>query len=364
MADEEEQIANRRNQALSLNNSGKYSLNTLCYPSDVSNISDLSHYVTFFINVRQSSQAPGNRLGFVNNENQNRTQTTTTAAAVIGAGIAGGAAGYAITDKIINFAPKANTSKKVSRAQRDLISMKKTAGAAIGAAVVGGVAAATFNIERTQRLSDAITIAVQSSPTVKYGVTWETGELGTVLGQSAGGTSTTDASSNAMNIASDMARRVAEVAASAPTQLAGSAQMQTFIESSTKKVINPQKEQLFKGVDFRTFTFNYKFMPKSVAEKENVQRIINTFKYHMHPELSPSGIYYIYPSEFDIQYYYRGKENENINKISSCALTSMSVDYGGPEFSTFSDGSPTIYNLTLTFVELETMTKERINKGY
>lgn len=105
-------------------------------------------------------------------------------------------------------------------------------------------------------------------------------------------------------------------------------------------------------------------MPASEKETGNVKDIINKFKFHMHPELSGSGIYYIYPSEFDIQYYYRGNENEYFNKISTCALTDMSVQYGGGEFSSFEDGAPTEITMILKFTELETLTKERIQDGY
>ncbi len=48
---------------------------------------------------------------------------------------------------------------------------------------------------------------------------------------------------------------------------------------------NPKKEQVFKGVDFRTFQFDYQFFPRSSQEAKNVLNIIQQFKYHMHPEL-------------------------------------------------------------------------------
>ena len=84
----------------------------------------------------------------------------------------------------------------------------------------------------------------------------------------------------------------------------------------------------------------------------------------MHPELSQNGLFYIYPSEFEIVYYYREAENENFHKMSTCALTDMAVDYGGDQFSSFRDGSPVEYTLTLTFKELEVMHKDRIAEGY
>ena len=362
MAEEEIKVK-RRTESLSLKNSGKYSLNNMSYPDNVSNSSDTNHYVTFFINVPQSSRSTANRIGFVDNENQNRTQPNSTAPAVAIAAVTAGVGLSSIAGKIIESATSTSKKGNVAKLAKGISSAKALTGI-VGAGAVGAAAAATLNVERTQRITDAITLAIQSGPSANYGVIWDTGELGTVLGGVfAGGSSAAD-QRNMLNVGSDVARRIAETSASVTTAIAGSNQVQAFIESSTKKVVNPQREQLFKSVGFRQFKFDYTFMPKSPAETANVKRIIDTFKYHMHPELSESGIYFIYPSEFDIQYYYRGVENEFINKISSCALINMTVNYGKDQFSTFADGSPTTYNLSLTFVELETMTKERIKEGY
>jgi hypothetical protein len=106
-------------------------------------------------------------------------------------------------------------------------------------------------------------------------------------------------------------------------------------------------------------------MPKDASEAQAVYKIINTFKEHMHPELSAGGYFYVYPSEFKIAYYYNNAENGYINRIADCALTDMTVDYGGEQFSSFDDGSPTEINLSLSFRELELLTKETIRKqGY
>lgn len=127
---------------------------------------------------------------------------------------------------------------------------------------------------------------------------------------------------------------------------------------------NPKKEQAFKNVDFRTFTFEYQFAPKSEAEAANVQNIIRAFKYHMHPEYKgETDFLYIYPSEFDIVYYKGNTENLNIARHTSCVLTELNVNYTpNGVFTTFKNGMPTQINLTLTFKELMLLTKESIEK--
>ena len=128
---------------------------------------------------------------------------------------------------------------------------------------------------------------------------------------------------------------------------------------------NPKREQLFRNVDFRTFQMQYEFYPRDEKEAQNVQNIIKEFKYHMHPEFKSSAQFlYIYPSEFDIVYYHGTKENEKVNKHTSCVLTEVNVNYAPQgQFTTFEDGTPTQINLVLTFRELVPLSKETIEKG-
>jgi hypothetical protein len=129
-----------------------------------------------------------------------------------------------------------------------------------------------------------------------------------------------------------------------------------------KAAPNPRKEQLFKSMEFRRFSFNYQFAPRSVAEANNVKRIINTFKFYMHPEFqnNVNKMLYLFPSEFDIVYYFGDKEHPHLNRISTCVLTDLQVNYSpNGQLATHADGFPTQINVTMQFLELETLTKER-----
>jgi len=147
-------------------------------------------------------------------------------------------------------------------------------------------------------------------------------------------------------------------------QVAGLGNAKQNILTAAAAQTNPFKEVFFKAINFRTFSFNYTFLPKSESEVYNVKRIIDLFKFHMHPELSGDSMFYIYPSEFEIAYYHKGAENPFINKISTCVLTDMNVQYGSQFFTAFDNGAPSEIKLTLTFKEVELLTKERIVKGY
>jgi len=64
-----------------------------------------------------------------------------------------------------------------------------------------------------------------------------------------------------------------------------------------------------------------------------------------------------------IEYFYKDEINPHIHRFARCALTNMSVEYGGEQFVTFEDGSPVEINMSLTFQELEQMTSEGITQN-
>jgi hypothetical protein len=63
-----------------------------------------------------------------------------------------------------------------------------------------------------------------------------------------------------------------------------------------------------------------------------------------------------------------GRENQYLNKISTCVLESMNVTYGGDRFKTFDgneDGAPPVETtMTLNFKEMELITKQRAEEGF
>lgn len=135
-------------------------------------------------------------------------------------------------------------------------------------------------------------------------------------------------------------------------------------------VQNPQLELLYGSPDFRTFQFQFMFYPRSEREALDVQKIIQRLKFHQAPEImtGTAGYFMVPPSEFDIEFHYNGEINPNIPPISTCALTSMSVDYAPNGFRAYEvpgengpglgkTGMPVAIRLDLTFRELEIMTK-------
>jgi len=140
------------------------------------------------------------------------------------------------------------------------------------------------------------------------------------------------------------------------------------MSARTGLAANPKREMVFKGVDFRTFSFDYNFFPRDEKEAEHVHNIIFQLKLHMLPEYKEetNNFLYIYPSEFDISYFSGNGLNQYIHRHPSCVLTELSVNYTpNGNFTTFANGMPTQIAITMSFKELTNPTKESIQgRGY
>lgn len=350
----------------------RYRVAQYSYPSGIGVRDDMQHYIAFFINVRGKSkfnQGKGEQ-GFQallddvkvgsgqNRLDPNRTADQIKAAGTV-TGFVGSGAASAISD--------------IFKGETSLQSIPTTAAKALGKGAVGAVAGraiATGLVESKiveadtlKRLSDVIVLHIQDKPTTNYSVNYQDKELGAIGGLLAGGTSATDLTETLGGTFKDLARGGVQAIVAGVSGAFGGPGGQ-LLELGSKQKTNSFREQFFESVDYRTFNFKHTFMPKSRVEADNVKRIIDLFKFHMHPELSNAGLFYIYPSEFEIKYYYRNEENKYFDRISSCVLEDMNVEYGGDLFSTFDDGKPVEVNLSLKFKELELLTKERIREGF
>jgi hypothetical protein len=165
-------------------------------------------------------------------------------------------------------------------------------------------------------------------------------------------------------------------AAAGITDLVTGGDLEGVIRKGSQKALNPALEAIFQGVDLRTFDFQFRFTPRSEKELRQVHAIQKLFKFHMLPERVNNqkiGRHLIFPSEFDIQYMYKGVENNWYPFVSGVVLEKMDVTFGpGGETQHFRPikvgggeaPAPTEINMTLTFSETEIMTKEKIVEGF
>lgn len=357
-----------------------YNIGTYEYPEGLRVKPDLQHYVAFYINVREKSEISNSRRNrdyedyFVDEQTQKeidaiaaqrRTGRITQTDVEAGVQVAKNYAGRIVAGTTLLGA--------------GLTSGIRGAGKALIPAAAAGLATSVltnmideanfqaFKSGRTVRLKDVITLNIEERPSVRYGVNYSTSDVAGLLG--LGGIfiqgSAAVTSKNLENATPEIQARFLSELARIPSLGQGGGIINDLRELSSRTKTNPFKETLFESVNFRSFTFRYRFFPKSITESRKIRDIITVFKTHMHPELTAQKLFYVYPSEFDIQYFYKDEENNYLHKFTRCALTDMAVDYGGEQFATFQNGAPVEIGLSLTFTELESLTSEAIEAyGY
>lgn len=380
---------------------------TLRYPEDIGN-QEYPHYVAFYPLIREGTQLGQELLAggglVVDQSDQNRLdpenggKAAKTAGAIIGA-TAGAAAGLGMGAKLLKNG--GNLSNRITTptggptgllAGLGKVFVEKGAalvggvvGAAGGAVVGAGAGTIASQVAGTQKLifgDSAIILHITEKVSSGYNANWETADLGGLVGAVASGKMSADSLFNKddeFNFGALVAsggelgdyalRKLGKVA-----NIAGFDSLTNVIQASSKRVENPYKEQLFRSMGFRKFGFDYRFSPRNEAEALEVfgrkginaekDGIIATFLRHMHPTRSQNGLFLTYPSEFLIMYYHEGEENNFVRKISNCALTDMNIEYGAEGFTTFANGCPTEAFIRLQFTELETLTTDRIEKGF
>ena len=135
------------------------------------------------------------------------------------------------------------------------------------------------------------------------------------------------------------------------------------------KVVVPKMEVVFEGIGKRTFSYSFTFTPSSQQEADEIDNIIQLFRENAAPEYTDGlGIEMSIPNTFDIAYYSGSKENGYLHKIGESYLEKIDVAYGGDKmtFHTANEkgAMPTRTTMSLTFRELQTVTKSLIQQGF
>ena len=323
----------------------KYTIKNYSYPNDILDNQYGGNYVVFYVNVSDASRLFTKEESFTLDAKTEKRMRGSLVAKDMSVHTLGGAVGLS---NAISGAIGGKSLKETAI---------NSAGGFLGVEAAGQFAP---NASRSQRrLKTAIALHIPHQLSIRYGMQWS--EEDSALLQGAA-----DAIQTAFGDKSAVAKMtgIADLgleagAAFGLTKAPGAASAALGIAA------NPKKEQTFKGVDFRKFTFDYQFFPRDAKEAENVLNIIKQFKLHMHPEFKSELEYvWVYPSEFDIIYYNKYVENTNIHKHTSCVLEEMNVNYTpNGSFQVFENGMPVQINMSLGFKELQILSKETIKEG-
>jgi len=221
----------------------------------------------------------------------------------------------------------------------------------------------------TTRTDMVIALYMPAQVEVTYNSAYEDKEIGMI----AKGVSNVMGAENKVQAASGELQEAApEMARNALDTAASGSKALDF--ARTGKVTTDRMELIFSGVAKRSFSYNFKFLPKSMEEAKMVREIINIFKFHMLPEVEGDqgkSRVFVTPDVFDIEYHWVGKGDHNtyLNKVSTCVLENLNVKYGGGRYSAHvpddeGDTPPVESEMSLQFKELEIITKERAKEGF
>ena len=334
---------------------------TYQFPKDVFENQQLGHYMVFYVNVQDKSKYyyggtdgyNGADAGFANAEDS-----------------ANGTGLRSVKDRLRVVNNKVTGKNKSSDGQ-DLRTSTRNSAALQGLSSVR---------KTTTRIKDSIALYLPANVTDTTQANYEDTPTG-ILGVAA-----TDLISTGKAFANDdfeatgagAAKLLKEAMGQILRNLGGG-----FVESLTgaegaiplaNKIFgqadNPFVEVFFDSMNVRSFTYNFNFAPRNEAETNEIQQIIQLFRFHMAPEMQATNSRYLtLPSEFDIHYMYKANngqsyENDFYGRIGTCVLENVTTNYTPDGVKSFASGAPTRITMNLTFRETELLTKEKINKGF
>ena len=351
--------------------SSKWSYSTLEYPMDIQSRTDMGHYMMFYVNVAENTgysrynstekakKTGTGRMGNKKSVEIGQKQTASQNAILEGHGFSKKQQG-STPDTTGNSWKPGFKPKVVERKSHQ------------------GTSSELMGIKRTMRTNDAIILYMPAQVLTNYTAQYKDSELGANFGEAAARISRADVSTvgGMTELVKGFAAQGADAMERAGAAMIGGltgSDLMAARDKLSNRAQNNFLEATFTGLGFRKFSFSWKFTPKSPEEMIQVEKIIKTFKFHMLPEIPNDnrfGRYYTTPAEFDLFYMFRGDENSWINKIHTCILLNMEVNYAPNGYQTFrpiqgrNGAPPSEIDMKLDFQETKLITKADVEEGF
>ncbi len=158
------------------------------------------------------------------------------------------------------------------------------------------------------------------------------------------------------------ARGLANWGSSAASLMGGSVTADGLMGEVAGKIPNPFLTMVFKGLDFRTFSFVFKFYPVDEADCFNIYNIIKLFRKNIVPAKDAGGAFLKYPMECDITYKWNGVNNPWLHRFKPAHCTAFDVNYTSTGmFSVMRNGFPSEITVSTKWSERELVTREDID---
>ena len=344
----------------------KWSYSSLEYPMDIQTKTDLGHYMMFYVNVPTTSKY--GRTDSMNKKGTHANQGLRKKRAFKDPAQSAILEGGGYSEKQRGTQPDETGSSWKPGFKPKVIERKSHQ----------GTAADTTGSKRTTRTNDAIILYMPPNVLTNYTSAYKNTELGANVGEVAGIVSKFDGTAaggvEAVKGGAGLGAHMVERALGSMVGTALGGDINAARDKLSNRAQNNFLEATFTGIDFRKFSFSWKFTPKSPDEVLQVQKIIKTFKFHMLPEIKGGnhGRWFTTPAEFDLFYMFRGDENTYLNKIHTSVLLNMEVNYAPNGYQTFrplddknnTGAPPTEIDMKLDFQETKLITKEDVLLGF
>jgi len=344
------------------------SLSILKYPSNLGNKADSNeknHWVTFRIFDIEPAGIREANTGLADT-----TQNNT----VIGlnAGSAGLAAAAAVA---IPGAILANGVRKGTVSKTDFL---KVAAVGTGIAAVAGLVAATgFTVTPpTGSTKSIISLYMPDSLVARYDAQYDemslTKDLGAAITTLRAIDSTIQDPGGGNGITGSPAAVQAAISGS---ELTGAripgveiGALGTLLQRAQGYALNPQLQMVYRGTGLRTFQLSFTFTPKSEHEAQEVNNIINQFRFYASPSLgqriggqigaTTNSMFLVPPSLFELEFYVNGKPSEYLPRYGRCILDNLDINHAPNGFAAYGDGSMVQTTLELSFKEMDILTRD------
>ena len=295
---------------------GGSSSNILSYPLNVDSDPQQGHYVLFHINTRTNGKLITPKSGKNMNEAIDKLQNELGAE-----GLDDGGEDSIETQALANGGAKLTKPESAKGNLNRSIVLSKLP---------------------TKRLEKSIALYMPPNVQVSYDVKYGDQEVGALAMSGAaaidaitseGGTRSKVSGVVEALLGAGMKEGIQSMAAKSLDAIAPGAE--TLINLSRGSVVTPRMEMMFEGVGRRSFSYTFAFIPKSEQEALVVEDIIQHFKFYAMPKYSnPTTKREMdIPGTFDIEYMYKGNRNNFLNRVHTCFLQQVQVEYGADRYT-------------------------------
>lgn len=165
-------------------------------------------------------------------------------------------------------------------------------------------------------------------------------------------------SGNGMSSGQELGDLIEEAYAAAGSYVTGTS-VNEYLTLTGGAIFNPNVEMLYDGLDTRGFQFDFFMAANSSEDTAVITDIVNEFKQYSSP--SARNNWLTVPHIWDVTYVSGiNAEKTYFNKFKPSVIQSINVqDNSGLNYhSTFKDGSPIVTAISISFAEVDIITRE------